>query len=455
MSIGKKITIFFTTLTAAAVVFVSLFIYLYTSRHIDRDFLHRMQVRAGIAAQVQLERSDEYSLFYKEMRERYLQHLPDEQVHVFESGQLATFLDSQAVKVPREFYSEFESERQSGFRAGDVYYAARLYDHKGHTYQVLITASNLEARQLLSDLKKNLLLGFFISTSIVLLCSLILSYQLTLPVRSLIRNAKKITATNLHLRLGPGNGKDEIAELARTFNDMLDRLETSFETQNNFLNKAAHELRTPLTAIIGEAEFALSRPRERQDYERSLTVISKEAEQLQHHTSSLLELAQAAYNSKDAFMSEMRVDELLFSVKRLIDFTEPANKVDFNLDGLPESENMITIFGNANLLKLAFANIVQNACKYSDQKEVCVSLTTSSTYCIIKVQDHGIGIPEKELKYIFDPFFRASNTAEFKGYGVGLPLAQKIIRLHRGNLEYSSRENEGTTVEISLPYIPA
>jgi signal transduction histidine kinase len=298
-------------------------------------------------------------------------------------------------------------------------------------------------------------IGFIVATAIVLLFSLLLSHQLIDPIRRLIRNSKKITATNLHLRLGPREGKDEIAELTRTFNDMLDRLETSFETQNNFLNKAAHELRTPLTAIIGEAELALSRPRDMNEYTRSLSVISREAEQLQHHTSSLLELAQAGYNSKEAFMSEIRLDELLFSVKRLIDFTEPSNQVEINLDALPESENQITIFGNTNLLKLALSNIVQNACKYSVQQKVLVSLSTSKVYCIIKVQDQGIGIPEKELKYIFDPFFRASNTAEFKGYGVGLPLAQKIIRLHRGNLEYSSKEHVGTTVEISLPYVVA
>ncbi len=455
MSFRKKITILFTTLTAITVLFLSLFIYTYTSQYIERDFFHRMQVRAGIAAQVELEGSDENTVFYREMRERYLQHLPEETVSLFASDRLRSFLDSQGVKVPVTFYNDFLSNGQANFHAQGVYYTARVYEYRGQRYQVLLSAVNHTGIEILANLRKNLIIGFLLSTTIVLLFSLILSHQIIRPIRNLIKNARKISATNLHLRLGPKGGGDEIDDLTRTFDDMLDRLETSFETQNNFLNKAAHELRTPLTAIIGEAEFALSRPREREEYTRSLSVISREAEQLQHHTSSLLELAQAGYNSKDAFMSEMRIDELLFSVKRLIDFTEPENQVVMNLDGLPESENMITIFGNTNLLKLALSNIIQNACKYSDQQKVFVTLTTSKAYCLIKIQDQGIGIPEKELKYIFDPFFRASNTAEFRGYGVGLPLAQKIIRLHRGNLEYSSVQNEGTTVEISLPYIPA
>lgn len=453
MSIRNKIILLFTTLTAVTVLFLSLFIYLYTRQYIERDFLHRMQVRAGIAAQVRLEGSDENTLFYQEMRERYLQHLPDETVYVFDTDHLRSFFDSLQVEVPLYFYQSYARDGKSGFRNGDMFFSAREHVHDGRNYQVLLSAKNTIGAELLTDLRKNLVIGFIIATAIVLLFSLILSHQLIDPIRNLIRNAKKITATNLHLRLGPREGKDEIAELTRTFNDMLDRLETSFETQNNFLNKAAHELRTPLTAIIGEAELALSRPREVNEYTHSLSVITREAEQLQHHTSSLLELAQAAYSSKETFMSEIRLDELLFAVKRLIDFTEPANQVCINLDALPESENQITIFGNTNLLKLALSNIIQNACKYSEQKKVVVTLSASKVYCIIKVQDQGIGIPENEMKYIFDPFFRASNTGEFRGYGFGLPLAQKIIRLHRGNLEYSSTENVGTTVEIELPYV--
>ena len=283
--------------------------------------------------------------------------------------------------------------------------------------------------------------------------SFFISREVVDPISHIIQNAQKITASNLHLRLQTSTNKDETAALTQTFNDMLDRLETSFETQNNFLNKAAHELRTPLTAILGEAELALEKSRSTEEYTRALKIIAREAEQLEHLTSSLLELAQAGYSSKEAFMAELRIDELLFSVKRLIDFTEPGNNVQMNMEELPDAENQLTVLGNTNLLKLAFANIVQNACKYSEMQQVSVSIRTDATHCIVTVKDKGIGIPENELKYIFDPFFRASNTSSFKGYGVGLPLAQKIIRLHRGVLEFSSRVNEGTEVKVYLPFI--
>lgn len=95
--------------------------------------------------------------------------------------------------------------------------------------------------------------------------------------------------------------------------------------------------------------------------------------------------------------------------------------------------------------------MVQNACKYSDNGKVTVSLRATDRQCILIVEDHGIGIPQKELRYIFDPFFRASNTTAYKGYGVGLPLAQKIIRIHRGEIKFTSMEGAGTRAEMRFP----
>jgi signal transduction histidine kinase len=447
MSIRNKIIILFTAVAVLITLLLSVFIYIFTSQHIERDFFQRMNVRAGIAGKAKFDADDNNLVFYNEIREKHLQRLPGEKEYI-----MSFPLD--VSKIPEGFNTNNLLERKKiSVRIDNNYYLSTVYHHNDKDYAVLLFAWNRIGGELLTDLKNNLIIGFFVSLIVVFILSLLLSKEVVNPIRHIIANVKTITASNLHLRLKQPSGRDETADLTQTFNDMLDRLETSFETQSNFLNKAAHELRTPLTAIIGEAELALSRPRSTEEYSNALRVISREAEQLEHHTSSLLELAQAGYNSKEPFMSLLRLDELLFSVKRLIDFTEPENKVQIQLDDLPEMEDKITISGNTNLLKLALSNIIQNASKYSNNSRVNVSLTADNEHATIIVQDEGIGIPEKELKYIFDPFFRASNTTPFKGYGVGLPLAQKIIRLHRGELIYSSKENAGTTVQIFLPFI--
>ncbi|WP_315813987.1 histidine kinase dimerization/phospho-acceptor domain-containing protein [Paraflavitalea speifideaquila] len=142
-----------------------------------------------------------------------------------------------------------------------------------------------------------------------------LSRSIFAPVREITRRVEDISAHNLHLRLQEGIGKDEITALAQTFNNMLDRLETSFETQNNFVSNASHELRTPLTTIIGEAEIALSKARSEQEYQQSLQVILREAARLQHLTASLLKLAQAGFDGRKQEWGILRMDESLMNVK--------------------------------------------------------------------------------------------------------------------------------------------
>lgn len=453
ISIRNKIVILFTSLTIIISLLLSIFIYLFTKKSIEEDFFHRMKVRAGIAAKVNFDNNDTKIAFYNELRREHLELLPQEKEYIIHGFPEDHFLDSLQIKIPETFIRNIKTAGESRFKYDNVYYFASEHEDGDKKMYVIISAINEQGDTMLVNFRNTFVVGFFISLALVYFLSLLLSKEIINPLRNIIKNVQQITASNLHLRLPSKKEGDEISALGQNFNDMLDRLETSFETQSHFLNKAAHELRTPLTAITGEAELALSKPRSPEEYARALQIISKEAEQLKHHTSSLLELSQAGYNSKEPFKTPLRVDELLFSVKRLMDFTEPGNKVQINIDQLPDAENKITILANANLLKLALANIIQNGCKYSDQKEVAVSITTTDSFCEITVMDKGIGIPAKELKYIFDPFFRASNTDSFKGYGIGLPLAQKIIRLHRGQLNYSSVENEGTTVTIAFPFI--
>jgi signal transduction histidine kinase len=232
---------------------------------------------------------------------------------------------------------------------------------------------------------------------------------------------------------------------------MLDRLETAFETQNNFVSNASHELGTPLTAIIGEAELALNKQRPEEEYRQSLQVILHEAERLEHITKSLLSLAQTGFDGKRQQLERIRTDELIFNVKSTIDRINPGNKVAIDYTMLPEDEDKLFVQGNAQLLQLALSNIVQNACKYSDNSPAYIALAATDKNNVIIIKDNGIGIPAQDLPFIYEPFFRASNTSSYKGYGIGLPLARNIIRLHGGNIIVNSRQNEGTEIRITLP----
>lgn len=118
---------------------------------------------------------------------------------------------------------------------------------------------------------------------------------------------------------------------------------------------------------------------------------------------------------------------------------------------MPESPEQLKIKGNEQLLHLALTNLVSNACKYSHNKPVTISIGAAANKVVIVIKDSGVGIPEGELKFIYDPFFRASNVTEYEGYGIGLPLARNIVRMHAGELLVVSKISEGTTVQVSFP----
>ncbi|WP_228446533.1 sensor histidine kinase [Chryseobacterium sp. 3008163] len=134
---------------------------------------------------------------------------------------------------------------------------------------------------------------------------------------------------------------------------------------------------------------------------------------------------------------------------------DSRNNIFLDISMLPDNPKKLKVQGNEQLLHLAVANIVNNGCKYSNFQQVKVSLGATDTDVYIIIKDTGIGIPETEMDKIYDPFFRASNTKNYEGYGIGLPLARNIVRMHNGELIVSSHENQGTTVQMRFPTIYA
>jgi signal transduction histidine kinase len=172
---------------------------------------------------------------------------------------------------------------------------------------------------------------------------------------------------------------------------------------------------------------------------------------LENITRSLLLLAQTGFDGKKQKLERMRADQLLWDVKETIDKINPNNRVQINLSLMPEAPEKLKIMGNAQLLHLALVNVVSNACKYSNNRIVTMAIGTSDERVIISIKDQGIGIPQEEIKHIYDPFFRASNTKSYEGYGIGLPLARNIVRMHQGELLVRSELNIGTIVQLSFP----
>lgn len=450
MSIQRKVALLFFALTGTVIILLSAAIFYFTHQFTFGDFYKRLEARVNLAAQMhQLNDKDSLGV-YKEIRHRYLERLPNEQQYILKP---ADYLSKRPVHgIPAPFITNVLEQGSGRYKQTNVFYAGKVTNMKEGRLIFIVSAADPYGLEELQNLEKVLITGFLISLVLVYFIGRRFSFDTFRPVRNIIKKVNTITASNLHLRLENYNSKDEVGLLTQTFNDMLDRLETAFETQNNFISNASHELRTPLAIIKGEAELALKHAGNTPEADKqALQQILKNAQSLQDILTSLLGLAQTGFDGQKQKWDVMRADELVWEIKTSVDQIITGNNVRIDLSSLPADLNQLQVLGNSNLLKLALSNIVLNACKYSDNKEVVVKVSGDNGRVVVSVKDEGIGIPEKDLQHIFEPFFRASNTGKFEGHGVGLPLALNIIRLHKGNIAIVSKENEGTDIRIVLP----
>ena len=145
------------------------------------------------------------------------------------------------------------------------------------------------------------------------------------------------------------------------------------------------------------------------------------------------------------------MDEILLSVKGNMDLINPENQIEIDLNDIPETAKELMIQGNEGLIKLAISNLLDNACKYSDNEKVIAKIITENQNLKLIISDQGIGIPPDELEKIRQPFYRAANVRTIQGFGFGLSLTHKIMKLHRGQVEINSESGRGTTVILIFP----
>lgn len=168
-------------------------------------------------------------------------------------------------------------------------------------------------------------------------------------------------------------------------------------------------------------------------------------------TQTLLEFAAVSGNSGGIELNLVRIDEVLMLLPGEMTKLDKSFSVKLGFDQLPEDETKLLVFGNAELFFTAVRNIVANACKYSPDKHALVKLSVDGCNIIVIVEDNGKGIPENELQNIFQPFYRIADNTSAAGFGVGLPLVNRIIKLHKGNIRIKSIVGSGTTFFIELP----
>lgn len=275
------------------------------------------------------------------------------------------------------------------------------------------------------------------------------SKKILRPVDKMTKTVKNITINALDTRLDVSGSQDELKDLAHTFNSMLDRIQESYDKQNQFVSDASHELRTPIAVIQGYANL-LDRwgKNDKEVLEESISAIKSEAENMKDLVEQLLFLARGDKNTQKVEKVDFYIDELVEEI------VKETRLIDEKHEIICERNERVQVNADRNLIKEALRIFVDNSTKYTpDQGYIKINSYEISEGIIISIEDSGTGISKEDLPHIFDRFYRAdkSRTKQSGGTGLGLAIAKWIIMKHKGAIEVESKIGVGTKIIIKLP----
>jgi signal transduction histidine kinase len=327
----------------------------------------------------------------------------------------------------------------------------RFADRHKRTLVVVATAIDRYGFTKIVWLRDILVVSWIVSMGIVLLAGWFFAGDALKPVSDIIDQVNDISGTNIYARLRVGRPKDELAKLAATFNEMLERLEQAFILQKSFVSHASHELLTPLTVMMGQVDVTLMQPRNEIEYKQALESVLEEGKKMNSLVNGLLELARVNADAATLSFKPVRIDELLWQGRsRLLQKNEDY-RIDIEYEKLPGNEEELIVMGEESLLQMAFQNLIENGCKYSKDHHIIVTLNAGDDHIQLTFTDHGYGIPPEDIPHLFEPFFRSETTSGIIGHGIGLALTHRIVTIHKGQIRVESVIGKGTTVEVIVP----
>jgi heavy metal sensor kinase len=343
-----------------------------------------------------------------------------------------------SVVADREPWRIFTQELTVGNSAGQIQIAKELEP-------VYETLENLQ-RQLLLGLPAALLLaglgGYF------------LALRALRPINQITQTARLISANDLNQRIHYRGPQDEVGKLAATFDNMLDRLQATFERERRFTGDAAHELRTPLTALKGRIEVTLSRPRQSGVYTETLQEMEGQVDRLIRLSNDLLLTARLDQEQLQPQPVLIELDDFMAAVVDQVRPSAKAKSITL-IESIPPG---LTVRGDIDLLIRLFLNLLDNAVRYTPADgRVTISAERVNEQIHISIHDTGPGISAKHLPHLFERFYRveAHRSRNWQdnghgGAGLGLAIAYEIARIHGGHVLVQSKVGQGTTFIVQL-----
>jgi signal transduction histidine kinase len=454
MQIRTRLTIQFSLLVSGILLVTFLAIYYFTYNNVTEDFYDRLRSKAKSTAELLLKVPQVNTEVLRALEGSNRDLIYNENILIFDEKNRLIYTNTNAVTksihVSNYWLDEIRKSGEIRYTDGDYKVVGLYYKYPFNRAVVMLGAQDLYGQANLSNLNTLLTVLFLIVTAIVGLAGWIFAKRALRPISKVMNAVEGILPQKLDTRLDIPNQKDEIGRLSTTFNKLLDRIETAFQMQKIFVANVSHELKNPLTKIRSQLEVSMLKERSTAEYQITIQSVLEDIQELAQLSNTLLELAKVSEDQRDLMTETVRVDDLIWDCRQSLGQANPGYNIQVNLDELPDDDSWLEIAGNSTLLKTAFLNLIDNACKFSEDQSVKITLNASAKKLTLRFSDKGKGIPVQDQSLIFQPFYRGDNTANVKGYGIGLSLVDRIMKLHNGNVSIQTNQPKGTTFILNF-----
>lgn len=454
MKIATRTALNYSFLTAGILFIFAYVLYFVSEKNREDEFNDRLGYKITWRSEFIFDANLE-STKIRELHQRNKKILNEADISVFNEKKKLLFTDVPPLKNNLKYLKRFikSNRNRMTWKKGSKQYMAIKYVYNDKNFYIIGSATDVTGNAHIAEFKKDIIIIYCISIAIIFIVGFLFSYYTLKPLKDIIIQIRDISEHNLHKRLIVPKAKDEIYELTETFNSTFNRLENSFNNHKQFVTTISHEFRTPLSTLIAELELAKELNVTLDDYKISIKNALEDANQASQLSSALLDFARASYDVSQISFVTIRLDEILADAKvsllqKNFDYKIGIHYVD---ELLSNNESGFDFLGNPYLLQIAFLNLMENACKYSQDKYCFVEIGVDREYIKISFQDHGIGISKEDQLKIFDLFYRGQNKSYDKGNGIGLSIVKRIIEIHSGTIDVQSTINQGSQFTILFP----
>ena len=444
LKIKDRLALNFTLISTGMLLVVLCSIYFIFLKFLEADFYARLTDRTTVSANLYLEADEISRDALDKVRSKYLDKLSDEVIRIYNSNNKATFIGDTTQYWTPQIINKVRKAGKIQFKDGENQVVGIFYKDNQGDFVILVSANDQSSHKRLNKLFKIMLVTFLIITSLLLISGRFIAKKILQPLLYFMEEVKKVGSSNLEFRVKETTNKDEINELAKNFNRLIEELEQAFILQKTFVANASHELRTPITSVMMSAELALSKERDITAYKQTLKSVLEDTEKIDNIITGLLTLAKADLALTN---TQLQVIDLANFIQELqLEFEQQGLKIE-----LLQNEKSTTILANKILLQIALTNIISNAFKFSDNKPIQIKVKNLNGYAILSITDFGLGIADEELENIFKPFYSKAEKVGKQGQGMGLYMTNKIMKLFKGSIDVKSKIDIGSTFTVTLP----